>query len=75
MLKRWSDEVSQMLGRLRALTERMRIHYPTGNRMVTAFEWADEAISLIVENNSLEMYLALEPLFTQLQGTAQRLLR
>jgi hypothetical protein len=75
MLDRWCCEIGEVLARLRSLLEKMRIHYPMGNRMVTAFEWADEAVSLIVENTSLEMYLSLEPLFSQLQNHAQRLLK
>ncbi len=43
--------------------------------MITSFEWADEAISLIVESISLEMYLSLEPLFGELQEPAYALLR
>jgi len=75
MLDTWSAEITEVLLRFRNLLARMRVHYPTGNRIITAFEWADESISLIVENNSLEMYLSLEPLFSQIQETAYALMR
>lgn len=75
LLQDWCKETSEGLGRLRELLTMMEAHYPEGNRMVTAFEWADEAISLVVESTSLEMYLSLEPLFGELQETAYALLR
>lgn len=75
MLGVWNNEVGEVLLRFRKLLEIMQIHYPTGNNVITAFEWADEALSLIVENTSLEMYLVLEPLFNQIQESAYTLLR
>ncbi len=75
LIERWCKHIDEALHRLRDLLEKMRIYYPMGNRIVTAFEWADEAISLVVENNSLEMYLSLEPLYNKVQASAQRLLR
>ena len=75
MLQTWCHEIAEILSRFRKLLESMRVHYPTGNYIVTAFEWADEAISLIVENTSLEMYLSLESLFSKIQEAAYELLR
>lgn len=75
VLEDWCRETTEAMVRFRILLEKMRVHYPTGNRMVTAFEWADEAISLIVESISLEIYLSLEPLFKELQESAYALLR
>ncbi len=75
LLQDWYKETGYAMERFRALLKMMRVHYPTGNRMVTAFEWADEAISLVVESTSLEMYLSLEPLFGELQESAYNLLR
>jgi hypothetical protein len=75
MLEVWCNEIGETLSRFRKQMELMRVHYPTGNYIVTAFEWADEAISLIVENTSLEMYLSLESLFSKIQESAYALLR
>lgn len=75
MLEAWCHEIAEILSRFRKLLDLMRIHYPTGNHIVTAFEWADEAVSLIVENTSLEMYLSLESLFSKIQEAAYELLR
>jgi hypothetical protein len=75
MLGVWNVEISEVLLRFRRLLETMHIHYPTGNHVISAFEWTDEALSLIVENTSLEMYLSLEPLFSEIQESAYTLLR
>ncbi|MDD3822254.1 MAG: hypothetical protein WCY74_01715 [Sphaerochaetaceae bacterium] len=75
LLQDWCKETGEGLRRLRSLMQAIRSHYPGGNRMIDAFEWADEAISLVVEGTSLEMYLSLEPLFNELQETAYSLLK
>ena len=75
LLRDWCHETEEAVDRFRRLLQAFRVHYPAGNRMVTAFEWADEAISLVVENASLEMYLSLESLFGELQDSAFSLLR
>lgn len=75
MLTDWCGETEEAIGRFRSLLTRMQAHYPAGNRIATAFAWTDEAISLVVESNSLDMYLSLEPLFGSLQETAYALLR
>lgn len=75
LLRDWCHETEEAIERFRALFAAIRTYYPTGNRMVTAFAWADEAISLVVENASLEMYLSLESLFGELQDSAFSLLR
>lgn len=74
-LGRWCKEIEELLVRLRALLSRLNSHYPTGNKLVIACAWADETLSLIVENTSLEMYLSLETLYDKMQETAQALLR
>ena len=71
----WCRETAEAISRLREQLRAMRQFYPTGNRIVTAFEWADEAISLVVESTSLEMYLSLESMFGELQDSAFSLLR
>ena len=75
LLRDWCKETEEALWRLRELLKRISAFYPGGNRIVSAFEWADEAISLVVENSSLEMYLSLESLFGELQDSAFSLLR
>jgi hypothetical protein len=75
LLRDWCRETEEAIDRFRILLKRMNDYYPTGNRIVTAFEWADEAISLVVEGASLEMYLSLESLFAELQDSAFSLLR
>lgn len=75
LLRDWCGETEEAIARFRTLLEEMRVKYPARNRMVAAFEWADEAISLVVENASLEMYLSLESLFGALQDSAFSLLR
>jgi hypothetical protein len=75
LLRDWCKETEDAMERFRALLKGIRAYYPEGNRIVTAFEWADEAISLVVENASLEMYLSLESLFGELQDAAFSLLR
>lgn len=75
LIEDWCKETHDAMIRFRDLLQTMMNYYPTGNRMITSFEWADEAISLIVESISLEMYLSLEPLFGELQEPAYALLR
>jgi hypothetical protein len=71
----WCVLIRRLMDELRSLLARLREKLPADSRVLSAFAWADETISILVEHDSLDMYLAVEPLFGKLGDSPSRLLQ
>ncbi|MFA6839873.1 MAG: hypothetical protein ACOX6K_02950 [Sphaerochaetaceae bacterium] len=71
----WCVLIRKLLDELRDMMDRLKDKLPADNRVLSAFSWADETISILIEHDSLDMYLAAEPLFGKLGSSPSRLLK
>lgn len=73
-INEWCDLIQKLVDQVRSLMSQLGAKLPKGNRVLSGFAWADETISILVEQDSLDMYLACEPLFGKLGDAPSRLL-
>ncbi len=74
-IEQWCTLIAKLLATVRDYMGKLRRKLPSDNRVLAAFEWSDETISIIIEREALDIYLAVEPLFSHLGDSPMKLLK
>ena len=54
----WFTSAREILNRFRVIMQNIKLVYPMGNKLTTAFEWGDEEMSLQIESAAVNAYQA-----------------
>jgi hypothetical protein len=64
-LENWYRDINTLKDAVRSQLVQIRTTFPPGSRVLLAYLWADEAISILEEQEALDLYMACAPLNSQ----------
>lgn len=75
LILQWATDMEKLTTFFRAMKTDIGLVLDKENLVEIAFSWTDEAMSILIEKDALEMYLSLEPVFGKIGEAARKLLR